>query len=104
VPSKLYSILAAGRPIMVIAPAESDAARIVVESGSGVAADPDDPAGVAAAIRELRGQPARLAEMARRARETAAKYARVNELERFVAIIESAGQPQPDHLTESSPQ
>ena len=49
VPSKLYSILAAGRPIIVIAPAECDAARIVVESGCGVAVDPDDPAAVAAA-------------------------------------------------------
>jgi colanic acid biosynthesis glycosyl transferase WcaI len=90
VPSKLYSTLAAGRPIIVIAPAECDAARIVVESGCGVAADPDDPGAVAAAIRELRAQPARLAEMGRRARETAAKYARVNELERFVAIVEDA--------------
>jgi colanic acid biosynthesis glycosyl transferase WcaI len=90
VPSKLYSILAAGRPIIVIAPPESDAARIVVESGCGVAADPDDPAAVAAAIRELRAQPARLTEMGHRARETAAKYARVNELERFVAIVEDA--------------
>lgn len=90
VPSKLYSILAAGRPIIVVAPAECDAARIVVESGCGVAADPDDPAAVAGAIRELRAQPARLAEMGRRAAETAAKYARVNELERFVAIVEDA--------------
>jgi colanic acid biosynthesis glycosyl transferase WcaI len=95
VPSKLYSILAAGRPVLVVAPAESDAARIVVESGCGVAADPDDPAAVAAAIRELRAQPVRLAEMARRARETAAKYARVDELERFVAIIESVAPAQP---------
>ena len=95
VPSKLYSTLAAGRPILVVAPPESDAARIVVESGCGVAADPDDPAAVAAAIRELRAQPLRLAEMGRRARETAAKYARVNELERFVAIIESVADAQP---------
>ena len=95
VPSKLYSILAAGRPVLVVAPAESDAARIVVESGCGVAADPDDPAAVAAAIRELRAQPVRLAEMARRARETAAKYARVDELKRFVAIIESVADAQP---------
>ena len=94
VPSKLYSILAAGRPIIVVAPAECDAARIVVESGCGVAADPDDPAAVAAAIRELRADPVRLEEMGRRARETAAKYARVNELERFVAIIE-VGCPSP---------
>src|SRR5277367_645152 len=95
VPSKLYSILAAGRPVLVVAPPESDAARIVVESGCGVAADPDDPAAVATAIRELRAQPVRLAEMARRARETAAKYARVDELERFVAIIESVADAQP---------
>jgi colanic acid biosynthesis glycosyl transferase WcaI len=90
VPSKLYSILAAGRPILVVAPAECDAARIVVESGCGVAADPDDPAAVAAAIHELSAQPARLAEMGRRARETAAKYARVDELKRFLAIVEDA--------------
>jgi colanic acid biosynthesis glycosyl transferase WcaI len=90
VPSKLYSTLAAGRPILAVAPPESDAARIVVESGCGVAADPDDPVAVAAAIRELRAQPARLAEMGRRARETAAKYARVDELNRFVAIVEDA--------------
>jgi hypothetical protein len=55
-----------------------------------LAADPDDPAAVAAAIRELRARPGRLAQMGLRARETSAKYARVNELERFVAIIESA--------------
>ena len=95
VPSKLYSILAAGRPIIVVAPVECDAARIVVESGCGVAADPDDPAAVAAAIRELRADPVRLGEMGRRARETAAKYARVNELKRFVAIIESVAPAQP---------
>jgi colanic acid biosynthesis glycosyl transferase WcaI len=92
VPSKLYSILAAGRPVLAVAAATSDAARIVVESGCGLAADPDDPAAVAAAIRTLRSDPARLAEMGRRARETANKYARVNELERFVGIIDEVAQ------------
>ena len=66
----------------------SDAASVVVESGCGLAADPDDPAAVASAIRELRGDPSRLAEMGRRARETSKKYARVTQLERFVEIIE----------------
>jgi colanic acid biosynthesis glycosyl transferase WcaI len=90
VPSKLYSILAAGRPVLAVAAATSDAARIVVESGCGLAADPDDPNAVAAAIRELRSNPSRLAEMGRRAQETAKKYATVNELERFTEIIEEA--------------
>jgi glycosyltransferase involved in cell wall biosynthesis len=90
VPSKLYSLLAAGRPVLVVAAATSDAARIVVESGSGLAADPDDPAAVVAAIRKLRGDPSGLAEMGRRARETAKKYATVNELRRFTEIMEEA--------------
>jgi colanic acid biosynthesis glycosyl transferase WcaI len=88
VPSKLYSILAAGRPVLAVAPKESDAARIVTECECGVAVDPDDPAGVANAIHELRADPARLAAMGRRARETANRYARVNELQRFVSVLE----------------
>jgi glycosyltransferase involved in cell wall biosynthesis len=90
VPSKLYSTLAAGRPVLAVAAPESDAARIVCESGCGIAVDPDDPAAVAGAIRELRNDPVRLAEMGRRARETAGKYARVNELQKFAGIIEEA--------------
>jgi colanic acid biosynthesis glycosyl transferase WcaI len=90
VPSKLYSILAAGRPVLAVAPGESDAARIVVQSCCGVAVDPGDPVAVAEAIRELRDDPARLAAMGRRAREVADRYARVNELERFVGIMEDA--------------
>jgi colanic acid biosynthesis glycosyl transferase WcaI len=97
VPSKLYSILAAGRPVLVVAAAESDAARIVRESGCGLSADPDDPGSIAAAIRELRDDRNRLTQMGIRAKETAAKYARVDELERFVGVIEEASNHQNDH-------
>jgi glycosyltransferase involved in cell wall biosynthesis len=90
VPSKLFSTLASGRPVLVVAAPESDAARIVAAAGCGLCADPDDPAAVAAAIRELRADPVRLAEMGRRARETAKNYARVDELNRFVAAVEGA--------------
>jgi len=90
VPSKLYGILAAGRPVLAVADAKSDVARIVVEARCGMAADPDDPSTVAAALRELRSQPERLSEMGRRARVTAEKYARVNELNKFPVIIENA--------------
>ena len=88
VPSKLYSILAAGRPVLAVAAKESDAARIVTEEGCGVWADPDDPAAVAAAIRELQCSPARLLEMGRRAQESAMRYARVKELQHLVEIME----------------
>ena len=97
VPSKLYSILAAGRPVLAVAAGGSDAARIVNESGCGISADPDDPAGIAAAILELRDDPNRLAHMGIRAKETAAKYARVNELERFVEVVEEASNHRNNH-------
>ncbi|MGD0545284.1 MAG: glycosyltransferase family 4 protein [Candidatus Acidiferrales bacterium] len=91
VPSKLYSILAAGRPILVVASASTDAARIVTETGCGMSADPDDPTAVAAVLIQLRNDPARLAQMGARAREVASKYARVNELDRFVNVMEEVG-------------
>jgi colanic acid biosynthesis glycosyl transferase WcaI len=97
VPSKLYSILAAGRPVLAVAAAGSDAARIVSESGCGISADPDDPAAIAAAILELRDDPNRLAQMGVRAKETAAKYARVDELERFVEVVEEASNHRNNH-------
>jgi colanic acid biosynthesis glycosyl transferase WcaI len=90
VPSKLYSILAAGRPVLAVAPLSCDAVRIVVEGGCGVAADPDDPASVVRAVRELRNDPARLAAMGQRAREIARKYDKVGELRRFVQTVEDA--------------
>jgi glycosyltransferase involved in cell wall biosynthesis len=88
VPSKLYGILAAGCPVLAVTASNSDSARTVVEAGCGLAADPDDPAAVAAAIRQLRSDPARLAEMGRRAREISGRYARVNELRRFVEVVD----------------
>jgi colanic acid biosynthesis glycosyl transferase WcaI len=91
VPSKLYSILAAGRPVLVVASASSDAARIVVESDCGLTADPDDPTVVAAAIRELRADPVRLALMGRRAQETARRYGKLNELQRFSEVMDQVG-------------
>jgi putative colanic acid biosynthesis glycosyltransferase WcaI len=97
VPSKLYSILAEGRPVLAVAASGSDAARIVSESGCGLWADPDDPAEIAAAIRALRDDPNRLTQMGIRARETAAKYARVDELERFVAVIEEVSNCRNNH-------
>jgi len=90
VPSKLYSVLAAGRPVLAVAPEESDVVRIVREARCGLAADPDDPAAAAAALRTLRDNPRELTDMGQRARDAAKKYVRVNELKRFVGVIEEA--------------
>ncbi len=91
VPSKLYPILAAGRPVLAVAPEESDVVRIVRREGCGVAADPDDPQGVAEAVRSLQRDPSQLVHMGRRAREVARNYDRVKQLEIFMRVIEEVG-------------
>jgi glycosyltransferase involved in cell wall biosynthesis len=91
VPSKLYPILAAGRPVLAVAPENSDVARIVARSGCGVIADPDDPASVAAAIRMLVRDKKKLEQMAERARAIAPEYERKKQLERFVQLTEQIG-------------
>lgn len=90
VPSKLYSILAAGRPVLAVAPYECDAASIVSRSRCGMAADPDNATAVVEAIRALRNDPSGLAAMASRAKEVSLDYSRGHELERFTKIVEEA--------------
>jgi len=91
VPSKLYGILAAGRPVLAIAPEASDVVRIVRRTGCGVAADPREPEAVAEAVRELARDSERIAHMGRRAREVARDYDKVGQLEKFVRVVEEAG-------------
>src|SRR5579864_3040267 len=88
VPSKLYPILAAGKPVLVVSTQLTDAADIITKAGCGVVVDPDDPAGVAAAIRELAANPERVAEMGKRARAIAPDYDKLTELKKFVNVIE----------------
>lgn len=90
VPSKLYSILAAGRPVLAVAPEGADVARIIRREGCGLVVDPDKPSEVAAAVQFLKNDPALLALMGRRAREAARQFARADELRKFVKIVEEA--------------
>ena len=67
VPSKLYGILAAGKPMLVVAPLESEAARVALTWGCGVACDPEQPQALAARLRELAHDPERVRQMGARA-------------------------------------
>ena len=80
VPSKLYEILAAGRPVLAAAPEESDAARIVREWDCGFVADPEDSSAVAEAVRRAMADPGGLADMGRRSRLAAERFDRKNEV------------------------
>jgi glycosyltransferase involved in cell wall biosynthesis len=90
VPSKMYAILAAGKPIVAVAPRETDAVSLGEKSGFGMGADPDEPGEVAKAIRQLAADPSRLERMGSAALAAAPSYERTRELEKFVDLIEAA--------------
>lgn len=92
VPSKMYGILAAGRPILAVAPQETDAATLGARENFGCSADPDKPDKVVATVRALLADHARLAAMGAAARRAAPRYARTAEIQKFAAILESAAQ------------
>jgi glycosyltransferase involved in cell wall biosynthesis len=87
VPSKMYGILAAGRPIVAVAPGETDAVALGEKLGFSVGADPDDPEQAAKVVRELAADPGRIARMREAALAAASGYDRVKELEKFVQIV-----------------
>ena len=88
VPSKLYGILAAGRPVLAVAPEGSDLARIVRRYGCGFVADPDRPDAVAQAVREAMASRGNLVAMGARSRAAAAHFEQQTELDRFVRVVE----------------
>jgi colanic acid biosynthesis glycosyl transferase WcaI len=81
VPSRLYGILSAGRPVIVAADADSETAQVVESVGCGVVIPPGRPELLADAIRDLRERRDELDEMGARGRSYV-----VAEADRSVAI------------------
>ena len=74
VPSKVYGIMAAGRPFIALVGEDSEVAEIVKEFDCGIVVEPDNPEALAQTILELSGNPQYLKEMGRRGREAVVKY------------------------------
>jgi colanic acid biosynthesis glycosyl transferase WcaI len=87
VPSKMYGILAAGKPIVAVAPQETDAASLGARKGFAVSADPDSSEQLVSVIRTLLQSPHSLKSMGEAALAAAPDYDRVKELQKFVQII-----------------
>jgi colanic acid biosynthesis glycosyl transferase WcaI len=81
VPSRLYGILAVGRPVIVAAEDDSEIARLVREVGCGLVVPPARPDLLAAAIRELHDGAQDLEAMGNRGRD----YVR-SEADRSLAV------------------
>lgn len=68
VPSKTYSILASGRPVVAAIDPGTEVPRIIAASGAGIAVEPDEIEPFVAALRSLLDDPARAAEAGRSGR------------------------------------
>jgi colanic acid biosynthesis glycosyl transferase WcaI len=69
VPSKTYSILAAGRPVLAAIDPGTEVPRILAASGAGVCVPPDDTPSFVAALGELLADPAQCSAMGASGRE-----------------------------------
>lgn len=87
VPSRFYNLLAVGRPVMVSAEPDSEAALVVTDDDVGWAVPPEDPAALAQAIRQAAHDRTGTAQKGRRAAELAERYGRSAALARYRQLI-----------------
>jgi glycosyltransferase involved in cell wall biosynthesis len=91
VPSRIYNILAAGKPVIGMVDPRSEIAAIIREEQVGTVVDPGDAAGLVAAIEQARSDPAALAAQGRRALAAAqSRYSRPQVAGAFREIVEAA--------------
>lgn len=91
VPSKVLSYLCAGRPIVLAAPTENLASKIVERSGGGLSIPAGDGDRLGNAILQLLDDPERRKQMARDARSFAEKTFNIKDIgDKFEAVLKSA--------------
>lgn len=89
VPSKMYGIMAAGRPFIAATSPSSEPSLVAREAGCGLAIQPGDPHLLAETVLRARNDRPRLAEMGRRARqEFDNRYDRPIATARYRALLE----------------
>jgi len=90
VPSKMYGILAAGKPIVAVAPRECDVVSIGERKGFAAGADPDNPPAFTHIVRQISRDAGALRAMSEAALAAAPEYERNKELAKLVGILEEA--------------
>jgi len=92
VPSKLYGILAAGRPYIAAVDPSCEVARLAVEYDCGLPAAPGDPAALASAVLALQRDPARARLMGGHARQLAWRFDRRAAVQAYYDLLVHVGQ------------
>ena len=87
VPSKLYSILAAGRPYVAAVEDDCEVADITRQYGCGVVVRPGDAEALAASILHIHRDGPRAAELGQRAREAGLAFDRRGQVAAYAALF-----------------
>jgi glycosyltransferase involved in cell wall biosynthesis len=87
VPSKIYSVLASGRPCIAAVEQDCEVAQIVEEAGCGFVVAPGDAASLRARILELASDSARMHDMGNRARVAALQFDRPRQVAAYDALL-----------------
>jgi len=96
-PSKVLTLLAAGRPVIASVNPTSEVARVVVEAGAGVVTPAENGAALAGAVRALRADPQTRREMGERGRAyAAAHWAPEQILPAMERMLEAVARPRRD--------
>jgi colanic acid biosynthesis glycosyl transferase WcaI len=93
VPSKLYGILASGRPFVAAVEPDCEVATISKLYNCGITCLPGNPHAVASAIVRLYEDPKSLQKMRKKAREAAKNYDRKVALESFYDLFSEFSVP-----------
>jgi colanic acid biosynthesis glycosyl transferase WcaI len=92
VPSKMFEIMAVGRPILL--GVEGEASALLARAAAGVLVEPENAAQLAEAIRSLAQNPAQCRAMAENGRKFVAReFARESLAERYASILSSVVRP-----------
>jgi len=89
-PSKVYEIMASGRPVLASADKHSDLWNLVVDTGCGICVEPHDPTQLAAAVLALHRDPSLRSRMGQRGRaEVETNYSRISVVTKYDDLIRS---------------
>lgn len=87
VPSKLYPILAAGRPYVAAVESESEVAALTTQHGCGLVVEPEDARGLADAIIRMADDAESRAGMGLRARRLAEAFSRTSQVDGHARLL-----------------
>lgn len=104
VPSKLYGILASGRPYIAAVEETCEVAAITRAQGGGLIAEPGDAASLAACVRRLHADRALAAHLGGQARAAALTFDRTTQVARYAALLAAVAHRPASAASEAAPE